>query len=378
MCIHRYLFNYCVSILGYTKARWDAVYNRSCTTNLDLTRFPISTLEPVYFWGKPINPDHYWPNAGLNYPSFFHTHYPEHIYYIHFIEDAIVTVYGDVISRNVKIVPYSCSQDLTSVAPPGYLGTPVFDEVFVATQYWADQFFHKSIESLPRIAPYIQFLRENPSIKIHVAENRGTSVQLLQKFDISENRLITGIIRALFLYLPQATPCGFPVPQLLQMISVLYHESLYTLNTSSKKDLRNIILIQRTGWRRFTEAQRIHHLVESIAKEYGFVFQLFSDNPTPSMDTAMSLFYNAALVIAPHGAGLSNLVYSRPGVYVIEGVCNPPHVNMCYQWTSHVLGHRYHGIASQGGCEDFIDVDSTEIDWIARKFLDEMKASYNL
>ena len=353
-----------ILIVGFTKARWDAVYNRTCTSKIMSTE--KTTLEYVYLWGKPINPNHYWPNNGLNYPRFFNTHYPQHVYYIHMIEDAVITVYGDVISKSVKIVPYSCSQDLTSIPPPGYRNTAVYDDVFVVTQYWADQFFHKSIESLPRIAPYVQFLLNNPTVKIHVAENHGYTAKSLQKIGITAGRLITGVSRALFLYLPQSTPCGFPIPQLLQPMSLLYQESM------QKTHRNNIILIQRTGLRRFTEAQHIHNLMSNIAQEYHFEFHLFSDNPTPSLDTTMHLFYNAVLVVAPHGAGLSNLVYSRPGVYVIEGVCNPPHVNMCYQWTAHILGHRYHGLASRGGCEDYVDVDSTEVDWVSRKFINEI------
>ena len=53
----------------------------------------------------------------------------------------------------------------------------------------------------------------------------------------------------------------------------------------------------------------------------------------------MLLFQRAVLAVGPHGAGLSNLIYCEPGTYVIEGLCNPPHLNMCFQWATHILGH---------------------------------------
>ena len=371
--LHSLLF-----ISAYTKARYDAVYNQTCDTDVKNLDRAIKRLEPLYFWGKPINPDHYWPFNGLKYPPYFHTTYPAQLLYVQFIEDAIVTVYGDVISRNLKLILYTCSQDLVSVAPPNYKGATVYEEVFVITQYWGDQFFHKMVESLPRISPYLRFLRDNPSIKIHVAERRGQTAALLSKLGIDETRLISGVVRALFLYLPQATPCGFPRPLSLQLMSKAYRESITATHptfNSIDKDVsikNSIVLIQRSGWRRFTEAQAIQQRLQEIADEFHFKYHVFIDNPTPTLDESMEIFFKASLVVAPHGAGLSNLIFSRPGTFVIEAVCNPPHVNMCYQWSSHVMGHRYHAVASRGGCEDFIDADNVEIDWVARRMVKQI------
>ena len=65
----------------------------------------------------------------------------------------------------------------------------------------------------------------------------------------------------------------------------------------------------------------------------------------------MTLFHSAVVVVAPHGAGLSNVLFSRPGTFVVEGVCNVPHVNLCFQRLTHVLGHHWHGVTSRGGYE---------------------------
>ncbi len=54
--------------------------------------------------------------------------------------------------------------------------------------------------------------------------------------------------------------------------------------------------------------------------------------------------------MAPHGAGLLNMQYSRPGTIVIEAVdyreCCP-----CFLLMSHILGHRHHVIGSDAGYE---------------------------
>ena len=50
------------------------------------------------------------------------------------------------------------------------------------------------------------------------------------------------------------------------------------------------------------------------------------------------------MVVAPHGAGLANMVFCESGTVIIEGVCfdwMQPKLNHCYEHTALVLGHRY-------------------------------------
>ena len=54
----------------------------------------------------------------------------------------------------------------------------------------------------------------------------------------------------------------------------------------------------------------------------------------------ISLFQNARVVVGPHGAGLSNLVFTPPGAVLVE-LTNGFHYNRCFEWISHIAGHRY-------------------------------------
>lgn len=85
------------------------------------------------------------------------------------------------------------------------------------------------------------------------------------------------------------------------------------------------------------------------------------------------MFNRAKIVVAPHGAGLSNVMFSEPGTVVIEGVCNPPIVNLCYQTTAYILGHRYHGLLSKGGCERSIDISTTNIKQVLSVYLNQRR-----
>lgn len=52
------------------------------------------------------------------------------------------------------------------------------------------------------------------------------------------------------------------------------------------------------------------------------------------------LFHNAEIVISPHGSGLTNLVFSRPGTRVIE-LFSPNYVYPCYWYLSNLIGLDY-------------------------------------
>ena len=62
----------------------------------------------------------------------------------------------------------------------------------------------------------------------------------------------------------------------------------------------------------------------------------------------VALFRNARIVVGPHGAGLSNLVFTEPGATVIE-LTNGNHYNRCFEWICHVSGHNYRMVSPDDG-----------------------------
>ena len=55
-------------------------------------------------------------------------------------------------------------------------------------------------------------------------------------------------------------------------------------------------------------------------------------------------------MVSPHGAGLSNLVYSEPGTFVIKCVCHLHELNLWFLNFMHELGHHYHAVAFTALC----------------------------
>ena len=359
---------------GLTRARWDAVYNRTCNQDFNAMQKPVS-LEVVYLHGKPINKNHYWPNDGDFYPHYFYTDVPKHVYYLHLFEDTVVTPPGDAISGRLKLVPYTCAHDINTNVPNGFENTPIYKEVFILTQFWGNQFFHRMIEMLPRMMPYLEFLQQNKEIMISIPGEDSALRDFLKILGISAERTVIGTVRAKVAYMPRGTPCGFALVHETQLFSQIMRRHIQT-NMSPKK--RNkIMMIRRTGLRHFRYDDYIQKALRELADEYKLGFVVFPDNPTPPLPDTMKMFYEAVVVVAPHGAALSNLIFSKPGTLVIEGVCNPPHVNMCFQRVAHVLGHRYHGVPSRTGCENEVHIDPAVIDFITRKYLEIFINEFN-
>jgi len=351
---------------GKTKAKYDVIYRRECNRKINDTARP-SPLEPLFLNGKVINRNYYWPNNGNSLPAHFYTDTPAFVFYMHIHRDAVVTLLGDVISDGLKLVLYACSNDNPSL-PPNLVKMPMYDEVFVITQHWGTAVFHRMVEILPRIALFVDFLKNNPEIHILAPEQGGGRLgELLRIINLDESRLVTGTVRAKTVYQPRSTICGMANAHESQMLSHLYRE--YIKRTFPAQTRNRLVLIRRSGSRRFTQQKQIEEVSNRAARDFNLTFTLFPDNPTPSLNDTMMIFHSAVIVVGPCGAGLSNVLFSEPGTYVLEGVCNRPHVNLCFLWLSHVLGHHWHGVTSRGGCEGVIDVSSSELETALRQVL---------
>ena len=208
------------------------------------------------------------------------------------------------------------------------------------SQFFGAEYFHVLVESLPRLAPFVQFLKDNLNIKIHIfGLSHSYLHELFSHFDISEDRFITGLIRARVLYLPQSGPCFGALVFNNRMQSMIHRSKIIT----SPQSRRSIILIKRSKKRFFQHHNAILAALQEVAKEFGnYDVEVFSDNPLPTQAETTAMFNRAFMVVAPHGAGESNLHFSEPGTILVEGLC--PHLILCYRNHMHGLGHRYYGI----------------------------------
>jgi len=350
------------------KMRYDSIYRRTCNRNINDTAHGQS-LKPLYLNAKPLFPDQYWPNNGDSYPEHYYTTTPPYVFYMHIHRQAVVTELGDVITARTKLVLYACNNDITPTLPlRGKLShIPCYDEVYVITQYWGNAVFHRMAEIVPRLVLCLQFLNAHPQIRILGPEVGGRLAELLEIIGLDKSRLITGVTRAKIVYQPRATGCGFANVQESQVLSQLYRD--YIKRNFPAQPRNRLVLIRRSGGRKFTEQKQIEEVSERAARDYNLTYTVFIDNPTPSLNDTMMMFHSAVMIVAPVGAAETNMFFSQPGTYIVEGVCNLPHVNLCMQRLAHILGHHWHGVTSRGGCEGVVDVAAVSVENAVRGYL---------
>ena len=247
------------------------------------------------------------------------------------------------------------------------------DELYVINQYRGTAVFHRMVEIMPRLALHLQFLKANPDIHILAPEVGGRLAELMEIIGLNKSRLVTGARRANIVYQPRATGCGYANVPESQTLSQLYRD--YIKRTFPAQPRNRLILIRRSGMRRFADLKGIEKVVKHTARDHNLTYTLFHDRPTPSLNETMKMFHSAVVVVGPHGAGLSNVYFSQPGTYVLEAVCNVPYVNLCFQWLAHVLGHHWHGVTSRGGCEHVVDVPATYVNSTLREYLGLLSSS---
>ena len=320
-------------------------YRKHC--NSDMRR----VIEPSYIRMEDYNThekalqeaqDNKWyiPNLSSESP---------YVTYINIIQDVGVTMNGIVVKENNLIVPYSCYnwKSGLGVVKEDFDDVPEYQEVFVVAQTSGPAVYHSNIEQLPRLGAYLDFLKRNPTVKVHMGKDAGSLTKaIFNVIGIPYDNIVYGTVKAKVVYIPQGIPCLYGSVFHFQTISAAYREAI--IKKYGHQPRRSIVVIHRSGRRRLLNSAAFEQVIKEAAAVVGLRFELFNDAPSPPVHEAMMMFNRAVMIIGPHGAGMYNMLYSRPGTYVIEILSAPPRVTMLFQTLAYLLGHRYYGMAGSG------------------------------
>lgn len=257
--------------------------------------------------------------------------------FFHVIRDGIVIEDGDVYCKNTRVLPQRCVQGI-SQHPGNGSDLLMVDELVSISQTFATTFYHFTVENLPRLALFVQFLKENPHVQIHVHHQPFASSFLNMLGINPDGRIVKGKVRARIIYLPAGVPCMRPTLFSTNIISVLLRQSL------QPKPARNaIVLIRRKDGRQFIHRISIEKMLRSEAETRGLqVFVHYPDTRAPSISESRVLYNSAVMIVAPHGAGLANMLFCEPGTVVIEAIHTRRY--LCFRNQALLLGHHYHGV----------------------------------
>ena len=286
---------------------------------------------------------------GVGMPGSFPVQQHGHIAltFIHVLGNAKVKGNGDVYIGNLKIVPQRCQQSLQGQK---YKKLPKEEEeVFTIAQFWGEGFFHATSENLPRLSPWSEFLRTNSQVKIHVRTNHEFLRQMLHSLGLDPSRIITGTRRVKILYMPAGSSCGRSTAFTTQLLSLEFRQAMKT----PPEPRKSIVVIKRSAKRFFKNHHRIFNMILNSTKYTDINVELFTDENLPTLEETMAMFNRAFLVVGPHGAGETNLLFSEEGTVNLEGLClSGGRIVLCYRNLMRVLGHRYYGLLPDGDCRD--------------------------
>jgi hypothetical protein len=76
--------------------------------------------------------------------------------------------------------------------------------------------------------------------------------------------------------------------------------------------------------------------------------EVFDDKDNVSFADTLKMFHRARLIVGIHGAGLTNMIHSKPGTYVVEMLCQQPETSLGLFMLTSVLGNHYHAVPLTG------------------------------
>lgn len=143
--------------------------------------------------------------------------------------------------------------------------------------------------------------------------------------------------------------CGNPSPQAIQLLRDRIQAKLTFVRT------RGILIFRKEPVRAILNHTQVLEMLKRV-----FPHLEWATFATLSIDATAELFSQAAVIVGPHGAGLTNMLFSDSGIQIIE--CMPVEKpNLCYWHMSEMLQNKYDMIPCRTIDGNFqIDIEQVE------------------
>ncbi len=127
------------------------------------------------------------------------------------------------------------------------------------------------------------------------------------------------------------------------------------LNKQESSPFGSKIYLKRAGKRKIIYDNEIETYLERLGFE-----TVLSENYTIAQQA--TIFYNADIIIGPHGAAFTNVAFCKPQTKVIE-FFSPRWINPCYWTISNEVSARYYYLVGEGPVPDeYSDANGTNAD----------------
>jgi capsular polysaccharide biosynthesis protein len=207
----------------------------------------------------------------------------------------------------------------------------------------AEGYYHWLTDALPRLEILRKVLQSEITVIDRYIVNTGIPIvtESLELLGIPHNKLIfidpTKHFQVKNLVVPSLPgSTGTPPP----WIYTFLRESFLQYKADIPPISKLYVSRSKARYRNVTNEED----VLAYLTEIGFVPVWLEDY---DFVTQIALFSNAEFIVAPHGAGLTNLIWCQPGAKLLE-VFSPNYVNTCYWAMASQIGVEYHYLIGGG------------------------------
>jgi len=215
---------------------------------------------------------------------------------------------------------------------------------------WGYGYYHFFTEVLPSV------LEINQPHPIYCKAS-SFAIPIFRWFDVPNDVLFQKIpsVNVKIIYEQPYIECGTPSPQKIDLIRSIVCKKLTFTRT------KGILIYRRETYRRILNHDAVLDMLKRVYNHLEWVsFDLCSIS-----DTAV-LFSQAAMIVGPHGAGLTNMVFSDSGIDIIEFM-PLKHPNLCYWHLSELLRNKYRMIPCETIANNF-EIDIVTVESLLRTY----------
>jgi hypothetical protein len=199
-------------------------------------------------------------------------------------------------------------------------------------------YYHWMHDALQKL--YLVLERLPSSVKFIVPSSlKAWQLEALEAIGLSQQQLLAYPGREIWeietLYFsPLTAILGFDSPEANEWVRSCFYKR-YNIQENTIEQNRHILIS-----RELAQGRKIANEseVEAYLSHYGFEKYCLE---TLSLEEQVRLFASAKVIVSPHGAGLTNLMFSQPGTRVLE-TFEPTYISsLCFWSICNAMGHVY-------------------------------------
>lgn len=181
-------------------------------------------------------------------------------------------------------------------------------------------------------------------LTVHVHAKNAFTIQFLQLFGIAEAQLIAGSVHATELLLPESISCGnTPAYLLHELRSAIFRTILIQDPDEGHRDKCSIVVVKRASRRILNHPALVAAMQSSFRQCH-----VKEHRGHETVREQLEMVSSASAIVAPHGAGLANIIACRRGTLVFEFLNGKKDTHIMYMVMALKLGLRYIGLPVVG------------------------------